>query len=558
MIRSRRIAVVAAIVLSLSLPSVRADSDPNTKIADRFDVSLDSARYATSTQVIRSSEGRSERAIERLRLNCEVDIADANLVLGISRRGAITRLTNGKGEIVEDFGQRSLRPSSVFYSYQGLRYRPQFVPPQKPARWKTAIRSILRLPPLKSSRPQRLDKLAPSPMMLELDAGLFGPDAEKISRVEGHFYVLMAESLEHVDVPFKPAEKWRRVVPGLEIKVLEAESSESRYKYRIEARREENAVQGWLSPATDLPERLAAERQLIGRDGKLTRHRIGPLPLSLHLVGSGSGSGSGRDVGPIKKFRFVIAVKPRHHKIPFVLEDIPLPGSPEATAKASESARAAAARARAAAVRAARARRRAQPVPYSPTSPMSQSVLRQTWIQLRWEPGPGADSYDVYPGESFEDVNDGVNGTFLGNQTGTFLIAGFRGFPYPDGLVPGKTYYWRVDEINKSGANSPPKGEVRSLSIAPRAAFDPFPADGAHSRPAADPTETALNPLASVRQGFSQQMSIDSFMVRNLTQNRRNIFHLNCVPRHDVPHTYKGKVWSFTVKEGAESRQVKD
>jgi hypothetical protein len=55
---------------------------------------------------------------------------------------------------------------------------------------------------------------------------------------------------------------------------------------------------------------------------------------------------------------------------------------------------------------------------------------------------------------------------------------------------------------------------------------------GAHSRPAADPTDTALNPLASIRQGFSQQMSIDSFMARNLTQNRRNIFHLNCVPKH--------------------------
>ncbi len=54
---------------------------------------------------------------------------------------------------------------------------------------------------------------------------------------------------------------------------------------------------------------------------------------------------------------------------------------------------------------------------------------------------------------------------------------------------------------------------------------------GAHSRPAADPTDTALNPFASIRQGFLQQMSIDSFMVRNLTQNRRNIFHLNYVPR---------------------------
>ncbi len=54
---------------------------------------------------------------------------------------------------------------------------------------------------------------------------------------------------------------------------------------------------------------------------------------------------------------------------------------------------------------------------------------------------------------------------------------------------------------------------------------------GAHSRPAADPTDTALNPPAPLRQGFSQQLSIESFMVRNLTQNRRNIFHLNCVPR---------------------------
>ena len=54
---------------------------------------------------------------------------------------------------------------------------------------------------------------------------------------------------------------------------------------------------------------------------------------------------------------------------------------------------------------------------------------------------------------------------------------------------------------------------------------------GAHSRAAVDPTDTALNPLAPASQGSSQQMSIDSFMVRNLTQNRRIIFHLNCVPR---------------------------
>ena len=53
----------------------------------------------------------------------------------------------------------------------------------------------------------------------------------------------------------------------------------------------------------------------------------------------------------------------------------------------------------------------------------------------------------------------------------------------------------------------------------------------AHSRPAVDPTETTLDPLAPSRQGFSQPRSIDTFRVRNLTQNRRKIFQLNCVPR---------------------------
>jgi hypothetical protein len=55
----------------------------------------------------------------------------------------------------------------------------------------------------------------------------------------------------------------------------------------------------------------------------------------------------------------------------------------------------------------------------------------------------------------------------------------------------------------------------------------------AHSRAAVDPTETALNPLASSRQDFSPPRSIETLRVRNLTQNRRKIFHLNCVPRQE-------------------------
>ena len=33
-------------------------------------------------------------------------------------------------------------------------------------------------------------------------------------------------------------------------------------------------------------------------------------------------------------------------------------------------------------------------------------------------------------------------------------------FAYPDGLAPGTTYYWRIDEFNNADPNSPWKGPV--------------------------------------------------------------------------------------------------
>ncbi|KPK34169.1 MAG: hypothetical protein AMJ65_18715, partial [Phycisphaerae bacterium SG8_4] len=60
----------------------------------------------------------------------------------------------------------------------------------------------------------------------------------------------------------------------------------------------------------------------------------------------------------------------------------------------------------------------------------------------------------------------------------TSLIIGFPGFAYPDGLVPGTTYYWRVDGINEADPNSPWKGTVWSFSVPPKTAYAPDPADG--------------------------------------------------------------------------------
>jgi len=111
--------------------------------------------------------------------------------------------------------------------------------------------------------------------------------------------------------------------------------------------------------------------------------------------------------------------------------------------------------------------------------PRDRSLYADTWVKLSWSPGDFAVSHDVYFGDNFDDVNDGIGDTFVGNQVSTFLVAGFPGFPFPEGLVPGMTYYWRIDEVNDTEPNSPWKGDVWSFSVPPKTAYAPDPVDGA-------------------------------------------------------------------------------
>jgi len=110
--------------------------------------------------------------------------------------------------------------------------------------------------------------------------------------------------------------------------------------------------------------------------------------------------------------------------------------------------------------------------------PADGAILEQDWANLSWQPGTWAVSHDVYFGTSFEDVDQGAEGTFIGNTTSTFQVVGFPGFPAPEGLQPGTTYYWRVDEVNPDNPDSPWKGVVWSFALPPRGAYRPIPADG--------------------------------------------------------------------------------
>jgi len=184
-------------------------------------------------------------------------------------------------------------------------------------------------------------------------------------------------------------------------------------------------------------------------------------------------------------------------------------------------------------------------------------LLPNTWASLSWRPGDHAVSFDIYVGDNYDDVKHGTGGTFQGNQNSPFFIVGFPGYPYPNGLVPGTTYYWRIDEINDQHPDSPWVGDVWSFKIPSSTAYDPEPADGAEL--------VESNVILSWQPGFGAKLHTVFFgenfaEVNNASEGRpqgTETYHPGLlelgktyywrVDEFDGRETYKGDVWSFTV-----------
>ncbi|MHC4593658.1 MAG: LamG domain-containing protein [Planctomycetota bacterium] len=109
--------------------------------------------------------------------------------------------------------------------------------------------------------------------------------------------------------------------------------------------------------------------------------------------------------------------------------------------------------------------------------PANGGEIDQTWVALGWVAGAGAVSHDLYLGDNFADVDDGTGSTFRGNVAVTTFLVGFVGSPYPEGLIQGTTYYWRVDEVQADATVV--KGQVWSFTYIGPTARHPSPADGA-------------------------------------------------------------------------------
>jgi hypothetical protein len=191
---------------------------------------------------------------------------------------------------------------------------------------------------------------------------------------------------------------------------------------------------------------------------------------------------------------------------------------------------------------------------YGP-DPANGSVYEDTWATVSWSPADNAVSHDVYLGEDYDEVNNGTGDTFRGNQGETFYIVGFIGYPYPDGLVPGTTYYWRIDEVEADGTVN--RGDVWSFTVPPKTAFNPNPADGAES---VDPdAELSWTPgfgalfhsvyfgddfdTVSAAAGGDQQ-SATTFAPGPLGGEK--VYYWRVDEIDDASVTHKGDVWAFS------------
>jgi hypothetical protein len=194
---------------------------------------------------------------------------------------------------------------------------------------------------------------------------------------------------------------------------------------------------------------------------------------------------------------------------------------------------------------------------YNP-DPADGAYCTNTWATLTWSPDEAAVSQDVYFGDNYDDVANGTGDTFRVNQGRdiNFYIVGFPGYPYPDGLVPGTTYYWRIDEVNEADPRSPWKGNVWSFTVPPRTAYNPDPADGAefvdpnaalswtagygaktHTVYLGDNYEEVNNATGGTSQG--------PLTYNPGTLEREKVYYWR-VDEFDAENTYKGDIWSFT------------
>ena len=194
-------------------------------------------------------------------------------------------------------------------------------------------------------------------------------------------------------------------------------------------------------------------------------------------------------------------------------------------------------------------------------SPADRAIHEDTWATLTWSSGAWAVTHDLYLSTNLDDVQYGLADAFQGNLATAYYVIGFPGFAFPEGLIPGTTYYWRVDEVNEANPASPWKGDVWRFTVPPKKAWKPIPPDKARL---VDPeTDLSWTPgwgakmhtvyfgetfeEVDAASGGTVQISA-TYPLDTLELGKTYYWR---VDEFDGATTHKGDVWSFTTGDAS-------
>jgi hypothetical protein len=189
-------------------------------------------------------------------------------------------------------------------------------------------------------------------------------------------------------------------------------------------------------------------------------------------------------------------------------------------------------------------------------------------VVLRWQPGPWAIAHDVYFGESLTDVNS----VTTADPLSVLQVSGSGATTLDVGrLEYGRTYYWRVDEINAPPDSSLIRGNVWSFTVEPYSIAIPgsritasassvakaetgpdktingagLNASDQHSTAAADmwfSASPAPQPVW-IRYAFDQPYVLDKVMVWNSNQSTENALGLGA-KNVTIEYSMDGEAWT--------------
>jgi hypothetical protein len=197
----------------------------------------------------------------------------------------------------------------------------------------------------------------------------------------------------------------------------------------------------------------------------------------------------------------------------------------------------------------------------SAPSPANGAIYEETWATLGWTNGYGAASHDVYVSENMADVENSDPNAFAGNLDAltNFLIIGFPTYPFPDGLVPGTTYYWRVDEIEADGTTKY-EGDIWSFTVPPYTAWKPSPPNNGQFIDLDADLSWSPGWGAKLHYVYFGETFDDVNNASGGTAQVTTTYALNPlemgktyywrVDESDGRQTYRGNVWSFTATSG--------